>query len=301
MSTPSGPPFDPTGSSPYPSTPPPPGGSSPYPSSPSPSGGALPPPTQTGSGSGGAGYGGPGYPGAPGLPPGNPYSAQGPRSFEATDAFAYGWQALTRNAAPFLIIGAICAVVSITLSVAGILVDGTLDPILHPESVDPTQPRFNVVSNLLSMLSSLIVFFLTLGMYRMALDVMDGRKAELGRMFSGYSVGKAFIVNIVVGLIVLVGMCLCFIPGLVALFLLYFAPIAVVDEDRSVGDALGASFEHVKANAGQCLLAGLLAFVLGIASLCTLGLASIVLTPLLAIAVAYAWRTMRGRPVAQPV
>lgn len=283
------PPDDPTGSGPYPGQQPPPYGQQPPPY------GQQPYPMPAGGASGG-GYGSMPAPGQP---------TYAPRRFQAMDALSYAWTALTKNPLPFLLIGLLTLIIGGGLSAVGAIADGTLEAITNPDAMDPatssTQVTFTPVSSMLNLVSSAIAMFLSLGIYRMALDVMDGRKAELGRLFSGYNVLMAFVVSIVVGLIVLVGLVACILPGIAAMILLYFAPVSVVDEDLSLGDAIKGSFEAVKDNLGQVLLGGLIGLGLAIVVLCTCGLGAIVVTPLAGIAVAYAWRAMRGRPIAQPV
>jgi len=94
-------------------------------------------------------------------------------------------------------------------------------------------------------------------------------------------------------------MVLCIIPGIVAVFLLMFAPMMAIDtQGGSITDPLKRSFELVKNNIGSVLLFWLLSILVSILGVlaCCVGL--LVTTPLLAIAQAYTMRKLEGRPVA---
>ena len=77
---------------------------------------------------------------------------------------------------------------------------------------------------------------------RVALDGPGsvGDAAEIARGML-QRLGPAFMVTVVVGLIVSIGLVLCILPGLVALFFFAFAPYLVVARNRRVMDALRES------------------------------------------------------------
>lgn len=133
----------------------------------------------------------------------------------------------------------------------------------------------------------------------MAFDVLDGRRAELGRMFSGYNVLMAFVTSIVVGLITSVGLLLLIIPGLLAMLLLGFATSRVIDSGVGIGDAISGSFAMVKANFGPVLLWALIMFVLYVIGVCTCGLGLLVVMPVGALSTAYVYRVISRGQVAR--
>lgn len=288
MSTPP-PPFDPPSGDepqPHPNFPPPPSTAGAPPPPALQPGGPQPPPPSYPPG----GYPQGGYQPAP-APGGGGYR----RQLEPMDAFSYGWNAFTKNVGPFLIITFITLLLSVGLSVLGAGLDGGFD-LTSSEDWSRTGP----FETLLNLVGSLITTFLGLGMLRMAFDVLDGRKAELGRMFSGYNVLIAFVTSIVVSLLTSVGLILCIIPGLVVAFLLLFATSRVIDSGAGVGDALTGSYELVKANVGPVLLWVLLMIVMYIAAICTCGIGLLVAMPVGALATAYVYRTISGGQVATP-
>ncbi|MEZ5161211.1 MAG: hypothetical protein R2709_11025 [Marmoricola sp.] len=114
-------------------------------------------------------------------------------------------------------------------------------------------------------------------------------------MFKGWSKGGVLGTMAVMWVIVMVGMMLCYIPGIIASFL--FAPMFAVDnQGGSITDPLKRSYELVK-NVGQILLWILTAVVIFVGEiLCFVGL--LAAFPVVMIAHAYTIRKLEGRPVA---
>lgn len=116
-------------------------------------------------------------------------------------------------------------------------------------------------------------------------------------MFSRIPWGQALLAGLIMWVATTIGFVLCIIPGIIVLFLLYYTNYAVL-EGRSATDALGASFTFVKEHLGENLLLLLVAIGLIILAICTCGIGTLVVTPVLSIATAYTWRVLQGRPVA---
>ncbi|WP_252976324.1 hypothetical protein [Janibacter melonis] len=245
------------------------------------------------------GYGPPsgpgGYMSAP--PPTGGYRTS---QLEPVEAIKYGWAAFTRNPVPYLLVTLLTLVLTGLFNVLGTYLDGGFDLEASGNGANAAwslQP-FGI---LFSMVGSIIASIISLGMLRMSFDVLDGRKAELGRMFSGYNVGIGILTGIVVSLLTSVGFLFCILPGFVVGFFLLFASSRVVDSGAGVGDALSGSFRLVKDNAGPIFLWVLLLVLLVIASVCTCGIALFVTVPIFSISTAYVYRVITGGQVAQPV
>ncbi len=250
-------------------------------------------------GPGGGGYGPPsgpgGYMSAP--PPTGGYRTS---QLQPVEAITYGWAAFTRNVGPFLLMTVVVLLLGGGFSLLGSYLDGSFD-------LDASSTNANAAFELqpwgmlLSLVGSILASILSLGMLRMAFDVLDGRKAELGRMFTGYNVGVGVLTGIVVSLVTSVGLLFCILPGLAFSFFMLFASSRVVDSGAGVGQAISGSFTLVKDNAGPVFLWFLLLILLVIASVCTCGLGFFVTVPLFTISTAYVYRVITGGQVAQPV
>lgn len=228
-----------------------------------------------------------------------PAGGQGPVNLDVGAAFSYAFSAFGRNALPFLGLGALIVVVSFGTSFAGALIDGTFAAVSSGTGNDTASGfAYNTspASTFLSIAALIVNLVLSVGLVRMAFDVLDGRKAELGRAFTGFNVGRAAGVAFVGGLIAGIGLLLCILPGIALWFFLLFAVPLVVDRGVSFGDAFGDSFSLVKDNLGSMVLIALILAGFAIVSACTCGLAGLVLSPVGAIITAYAFRVVtRGQ------
>lgn len=248
-------------------------------------------------------YGGqPPYGAAPPPPGGqSPFGGQAP--YSAIGAVEYGWQKFRDNLGPFLLMGLIIFVSGMVIQFTTNLVStGTLlgtGGAVDPETGLPEQDLIATLIQLIGgLVSGVIAWVLGLALMRGALDVVDTGRTDFAAMFTRIPWGQAVIAGILVGLALIGGLILCIFPVFIVGFLLYYSSVAVLDGESGPG-ALAASFRFTTQNLGQTLLFAVLSILLiVIVTCCTLGLGSIVVTPLFAIGVAYTWRTLQGRPVA---
>ena len=123
-------------------------------------------------------------------------------------------------------------------------------------------------------LGALVGFILQYGVVRAALAVVDGRPVSFAEAWNMDRFGPFVIAAILQGLIMFVGYLLCIIPGIIAAFLLFFTPFFVIDRQMRPTDALAASFNLVKNNAGILVLFTIVAVVVYFAGaiVCLVGL-----------------------------
>lgn len=234
-------------------------------------------------------------------------AAQPPSSafYSPLDAVDHGWKKFRRNALPFLVL-------TLLILGVGVLVQGgtnlatTGNPLGIPQTdpvtglPDQQSAVTQLASGAASLLSSIISWALGFALMRGALDVVDTGRTSLGAMFTRIPWGQAIIAGLLTAAALFVGLLLCILPMFVVMFLLYYVTPAVLDGESGV-DALTASYRFTSRNLGPNLLLLLIALLLGLLSLCTLGLAYFVVIPVMSIAVAYTWRMLQGRPVAPAV
>ncbi|GAA3607170.1 DUF2189 domain-containing protein [Marihabitans asiaticum] len=221
---------------------------------------------------------------------------------DAVEALKYGWAAFTKNLGPYLVVTLASLALLAAISVGGMLLDGGFNAAV--ETADPDNPfagAFSPWSTVANIVTTVIGSVISVGMLRMSFDVLDGRKAELGRLFQGYPVGAAILVSIIVGVLTSVGMMLCILPGIVAAVALVFATSHAVDHGRGIGESLTGSLNLVKDNLGPVIIWLLLALVAAIIGVCcTLGLGLLVVGPVISISTAYAYRVLTGGQVRTP-
>lgn len=231
--------------------------------------------------------GGYGYPPPP-SPGGYGYGAYGagpqpgaPQPFSAGRSISWAWTNYWRNIGPLLLITLVVFVVQLVIA--------WIDRGVYALGV-------RLVISIVAFVVSLL---LALGVIRAALAVCDGRTPQVGELFSTRDLGPYALVSIVVGVITAVGFLLCLLPGLVAIFFLLFAPYVVADgASTDVGTALRRSVQLVRSAPGEVvvLLLGLIGINIVGALLCGVGL--LFTYGITALALAHAWRTLSGRPVA---
>ncbi len=266
------------------STPPPP-----------PPGGSAPPPP-------------PGQPGGYGAAPPPPPAPPGGGGYSPTEAFSYGWNKFKAKPGdllvPVLLVFVVVVVLEIILQVilrATLL--GTHDctrSILGTEVTSTCGPGF-LASLFGAALGGLVISLITqalgAGLIKNALNIADGKQASIAEMTTWATKPQVLTAAVLVAVITAVGSFLCYLPGLVAAFLLNWTMFYVVDKDMEAIDAMKASVSFVTSHLGDTLvfyLLGIVAFVVG-AVLCLVGL--LVAAPVVLIAAAYTFRRLNGEQV----
>jgi len=251
--------------------PPPPG----YGQPPPPPGYGQPPPPP-GYGQGPPGYGQPGY-GAP---------ASG---FDIGRAFSYAWAKFQANAGPLIGIMLVAFVGSIVAAIIASVIRSSIGGGFF---------GFLFVTALTQILVFVVTGLLEIGVYRSALAVTAGQPIDFGRMFSTDELGPYLIATLLWGLVVFVGFLLCIVPGIVLLFFGFFYPFYILDQRQSPVDSIRSSFQLVNANLSVMIPFALLAFLCYVVGFIACGVGVLVSAPIALIAIAYAYRTLNGQPVA---
>lgn len=209
-------------------------------------------------------------------PPGAPVA-----SFSTGDAVGYGWRAFLRHAAALIVLSLVVIAAQLVVSWIGRQIDSWF---------------LLFVWNVIGYVVSLV---LTVGVYRAALAVLDGRTPEVGLLFRSEAVLTYFLASLIVGVAFVIGLVLLIIPGIIVAFLFQFFGLAAVDDPASgpIG-AISRSFAVVKDNIGQVLLLDLAMIGIVIVGALLLGVGLLVAYPVVVVAQAYAWRRMTRGPVA---
>ncbi len=213
-----------------------------------------------------------------------PYDSHGQPvgHFSAGEAIGYGWRTFTRHAGALIVLALVVVLAQVLVNLVGRQIDNGL---------------LLFVWNIVGYVVSLV---LTVGVYRAALAVLDGRTPEVSMLFGGGSVLTYFLASLIVGVAFVIGLVLLIVPGLIVAFVCQFFGLAAVD-DPSTGPigAISRSFTVVKDNIGQVLLFDLVALGIVIVGALLLGVGLLVAYPVVFVAQAYAWRRMtRGRVAA---
>ena len=220
----------------------------------------------------------PGFNPPPPPPPPGAMSSGG--AFSPGAAISYAWSATVKNLGPLVLMTLVILLAQVVLQVGFSGGEG-------------------VIALLLSIATSVVSLILAMGLIRAALRVTDGGTPELSQLTETDQLGPYIVQAILVGLAIGIGLLLCIIPGLIAAVLFAFAGYAVIDARD--GDAVGAikrSFEIVKGNFGAVLGLMVLLTLVNIVGALLCGIGLLFTYPMTSVAIAYAYRTLNGQPVA---
>ena len=204
-----------------------------------------------------------------------------PGAFSVGETISYAWNTYWKNVGPMLIIVIVIAVITAVVNGIG------------SASGDAT------VQVIMSIIGWLVGLFLALGLIRAALAVTGGRAPEVGMLFQGQSFGPYIVASIIFGIAAGIGFLLCIIPGIIIAIIYGLYGYVIVDEGvNSPIDALKRSAEITQGNRGTLFLLGLALLGINIvgALLCLVGL--LFTYGITAIAVAHAYRTLKGQAIA---
>ncbi len=98
------------------------------------------------------------------------------------------------------------------------------------------------------------IMYLSASMITGALRVADGQPVSVATFLKPDRFGPVVGTAIVVGLITAVGLVLCIIPGLIAIFLLQFSIFFVIDKKLGLGAAMSASTNLSRSSVSNSLL-----------------------------------------------
>ena len=278
--------------------PPPPGG---YPPPP----GAYPPPPPGG------------YPPLPGgypppPPPGGGYAPPPPgygvSRYSIGEGLSWAWQKFTKNPVPLIVATLVFWLIGVALNyLLGLATDAvspeTITAYDSGDGLIETTTRITTGAGLAVFLLGAVVQILVKGAIASAgygglLDIANGDKVSVGSFFRPRNIGAVVVAALIVDILTIFGLVLLILPGLAVLLFTWFSAVAIVDRNLSPIDGIRASFDIVKANFGQVLLAALTFLALQLVGLllCVVGL--LVTIPVAYLFMVYTYRKLSGGTVA---
>ena len=263
--------------------PPPPGGYRPlpggYPPPPPPGGGYAPPP--------------PGY---------------GVSRYSIGEGLSWAWQKFTKNPVPLIVATLVFWLIGVALNyLLGLATDAvspeTITAYDSGDGLIETTTRITTGAGLAVFLLGAVVQILVKGAIASAgygglLDIANGDKVSVGSFFRPRNIVAVVVAALIVDILTIFGLVLLILPGLAVLLFTWFSAVAIVDRNLSPIDGIRASFDIVKANFGQVLLAALTFLALQLVGLllCVVGL--LVTIPVAYLFMVYTYRKLSGGTVA---
>jgi hypothetical protein len=215
----------------------------------------------------------------PPPPTGNWQSS--PASFGLGDALSYGWNSYWKNVGPMLLIAVVVFAIQIVFSAIG-----------NSSSNTGVQILFQLVGTLVSLL-------ITLGWFRVSLEITNGVKPELGDVFKAQGYGPFILASILFYLGAVIGFILLIIPGIifVATFGFYGFVIAQRGDGVGVIESLQRSAEITRGHRWQVFGIAIVLFLVNIVGLLACIVGVVFTLGITLIAWAYVYRALSGQPV----
>lgn len=202
----------------------------------------------------------PAYGTPPTPPPASP-------EFDFGKAFGWGWQKFRANTSTLLLATLLPLIAVVVMYVAAVvMVFAVVD---HP-TLTLTDSETGDLTHVGSYFATLGVAELTIfvlaiplsvlgaGLIRVGLLIADGGSPGLGEMFRIPKPWRVMLTSTMISVGTVVGLLLCYLPGIAFGLLSTFAIIFVIDRGEKPIEALKSSFTLVKSNFGSVVLASIL-------------------------------------------
>jgi hypothetical protein len=230
----------------------------------------------------------------PGMPP--PATLE-QRPFGIGEAISYGWTKYWQNVGVLL---AITVLIFVINAVAGGIVSaiGSAVPRIHYTSGNT---RYGIgVGFIFAQLVTLVISaVLALGLIRATVAVTEGQKPDVSMLFRTEGLAAYVGASILVAIGVVAGLILLIIPGIILLIIWHFFGYVIVQNPETGAlDAMRRSVEITRGHRWPLFGLGLLLLGINLLGLlaCCVGL--LFTEGITAMAVAYAYKTLSGQPVA---
>ena len=228
-----------------------------------------------------------------------------PQSFptlNASDAISVAWRHFSRQWVPWVLsMLALMASIFVLFAVMMVIVLATATTKTETTTFSTTQTTEPSGVGLVAMAIFYILMWVvavvySINSYRNAFRVTQGETIAVGDFFKFSGLATPLIVIILCEIILSIGMLLFIIPGIIAIFVLMYVPVAAaINPNVTVGNAFSEGFAAFKNNIGQSILLAVLLGLIGLAGSLVLGIGNLVTIPLINIALVVGYLMVTGR------
>jgi uncharacterized membrane protein len=200
------------------------------------------------------------------------------KSFSINEALSAGWTAFTGRAGFFIGLLLLLGVLSII-------------PQIVIKSVEAVW-----LAIVLGIVFQLFQYFLTVGMLRISLMVVDGGQASIGDLFSGAPSFAPYVLGtLLYSLIVAAGLVLLVVPGIIAMVMFGYYGYLIIDSGLGPVDALKASAALTQGARWKLLGFGFVLTVLNLLGAVPFGLGLFATVPVSLVAMAFVYRRLSSQ------
>lgn len=228
----------------------------------------------------------------------------GPVSLGA--AISWAFTVFRRNPTPFILLAAVVAVIQMVQQVATGPLQNIVTDCSNPQTPGQQAACQAALGSgaLLAILTAIgfgiVAAVATIGVYHAALRATSGQAPRFADLYSSQHTLQFVLVTLATMGLTFVGVLLCCLPGLLALFFLQLAPFYVLDTGPGVRESLLRSTRVIRANVAPALLLLLLTFLVNALGSTLYGVLTLLTLPFVALVTAHAYRQFNGQPVAAP-
>jgi hypothetical protein len=219
----------------------------------------------------------------PPPPPSSGPSSGGPSGQPVSigDAVSYGWGAYWKNVGPMVVIVLVIAVIEVAFGLLGNAFDSVAAQIVF------------------GLLGWLLGLFLGLGLFRIALEVTQGRTPALSEVFRTEGYGPYIVASILFGIGFYIGLILCIIPGIIfAVVFGFYGFVAAEQGDAAVAtDTLRRAAQITEGHRWQLFGLAIVLFLINLVGALLCGIGLLFTVGITLIAWAYTYRRLSGEPV----
>ena len=200
------------------------------------------------------------------------------KQFSISDAFSYGVEKTKKHWAIMLLIGIVTFLINLIYNLIPYLyaIPRDADEMLDMSSLSALTTGMFLATNIIVYI---IIFWIAYNTAKLLLKINRTSKGDIKELFhydehTPKMMLKYFLVSLLYGLIVLVGMILLIIPGIYFSIKYIFAPYLVIDKNMSITEAFKKSADMTEGNWWNIFLfsiitifvclAGLLLLIVGI-------------------------------------
>jgi uncharacterized membrane protein len=197
--------------------------------------------------------------------------------FSKKEAIKFGFELTKKNLLFFIGVFIIVAVFSILSS--------SLKSIVNPQK----EPLLYFVLYFVLFVINLVI---GIGLTKIALEFIDGKKPKFSDLLSYKPAIKYFVASLIQGIITVIGFILLIIPGVIFSLRLYYSCYLIVDKDLSPVEAVKTSWKITRGNTWNLFFFGVLVGLINILGLLCLVVGLFVTVPLTMLASVYVYRKL---------
>ena len=197
------------------------------------------------------------------------------KDFSIKEALSFGWEAFKSRVSFFIVL----------LLLLGVLSAIPQFLIKHTEIVG--------LKITLVIINQLFQYFLTVGLVKIGLKVVDGSDVKIGDLFSGGPVFVTYVLGVFLfTLIVLAGFVLLVVPGIILSVMLQYYSYFIIDKNMGPVESIKASAELTKGVRWKLFGFGLTLLLLNLSGALLLVVGMFVTIPVSLVAYAFVYRKL---------